>query len=178
MQKTALVAIAVAAAVASMAAIAITQNPGSMPPTADDPAGPPGIQAPDSAQGPEPAHNAEFLQSSGPFNIDKKQYMLGEKIFISISGLDPQDRGQMAFLRPLNQTHYSVYSTVPFDGQDKPEFNYYIEPQVSKTLGVCTAAGLVGEWTVVFRGTDYPNLKFKVTDKILAGSEEHFAPVC
>ena len=30
----------------------------------------------------------------------------------------------------------------------------------------------IGDWRIVFRGTDYKNLEFKITEEILPGSEE------
>ena len=71
-----------------------------------------------------------------------------------------------------------MYATIPFDGAKKPAFNYYIEPQLSKTRGFCTVDDFVGNWRVVFRGTDYPNLEFKITDEILPGKEDSYHSVC
>ena len=116
--------------------------------------------------------------SSGPFEIDRSEYVLGEKIFLRMNGLDYEEKGQIAFLRPSNDTHYSVYLTIPFDGTDKESFNYYLEPQLSKTRGFCTVDDFVGDWRVVFRGTDHQNLEFKITEEIIPGNEESFQPVC
>ena len=115
---------------------------------------------------------------SGPFQIDRSEYVLGEKIFLRIGGLGFEEKGEAAFLRPLNSTHYSVYWTIPFDGADKPGFNYYLQPGLSKTRGYCTVDDFVGDWRVVFRGTDYPNLEFKITKDILPGDEDNYEPVC
>jgi hypothetical protein len=116
--------------------------------------------------------------TSGPFQIDRSEYVLGEKIFLRIGGLNYDEKGEAAFLRPLNSTHYSVYLTVPFDGSDKSAFNYYLQPQLTKIRGFCTVDDFIGDWRVVFRGTDYPNLEFKITKDILPGDEEDFVPVC
>jgi len=116
--------------------------------------------------------------TSGPFQIDRSKYVVGEKIFLVIGGLEQQEKGQAAFLRPLNDTHYKVYQTVPFDGAKKNAFNYYIQPQLSKVAGICSIDDITGEWTVVFRGTDYANLKFEITEQILPGDEENYQPVC
>jgi len=116
--------------------------------------------------------------TSGPFQIDRSEYVLGEKIFLVIGGLNEDEKGQVAFLRPLNMTHQSVYLTVPFDGTTKSGFNYYVEPQLSKNRGFCTADDFVGNWRVVFRGTDYPDLQFRITEDILPGDEEDYQPVC
>jgi hypothetical protein len=115
---------------------------------------------------------------SGPFQIDRSEYVLGEKIFLRIGGLGIEEKGQISFLRPLNNTHYSVYWTIPFDGAERPAFNYYLEPQLSKSKGYCSVDDFVGDWRVVFRGTDYPNLEFKITEKILPGEEDSYESVC
>ncbi|NQV40432.1 MAG: hypothetical protein HQ505_07880 [Nitrosopumilus sp.] len=116
--------------------------------------------------------------TSGPFQIDRSEYVLGEKIFLRTGGLGFDEKGQAAFLRPLNSTHYEVYLTIPFDGSDRSAFNYYLQPQLTKLRGFCSADDFVGDWRVVFRGTDYPNLEFKITKDILPGDEEDFEPVC
>ncbi len=116
--------------------------------------------------------------TSGPFQIDRSEYVLGEKIFLRTGGLGFDEKGQVAFLRPLNTTHYQVYLTIPFDGSNNSAFNYYLQPQLSKLRGFCSVDDFVGDWRVVFRGTDYPNLEFKITKDILPGDEEDFVPVC
>ena len=116
--------------------------------------------------------------TSGPFQIDRSEYVLGEKIFLRTGGLGFDEKGQVTFLRPLNTTHYEVYLTMPFDGSDNSAFNYYLQPQLSKLRGFCSVDDFVGDWRVVFRGTDYPNLAFKITKDILPGDEEDFVSVC
>ena len=115
-------------------------------------------------------------QTSGPFQIDRSQYAIGEKIFIIIGGLDINEKGQIAVLRPLNDTHYSVYMTIPFDGAAKREFNYYLEPQISKTREICSVDDIIGKWVLVFRGTDYPNLNFEITKDVVPST--NIKPVC
>ena len=116
--------------------------------------------------------------TSGPFQIDRSEYVLGEKIFMRIGGLNYDEKGEIVFLRALNNTHYSIYETIPFDGTAKSAFNYYLEPQLSKTNGYCTVDDFIGDWRIIFRDTDYKNLEFKITEKILPGSEESYQPVC
>ena len=115
-------------------------------------------------------------QTSGPFQIDRKQYAIGEKIFLIIGGLNADEKGQIAFMRPLNATHYSVYSSIPFDGAAKPEFNYYLEPKLSKASGICSVDDISGKWAVIFRGTDYPNIYFEITKDVVPGTDKE--PVC
>ena len=115
-------------------------------------------------------------QGSGPFQIDRSQYSLGEKIFMRIGGLQFQEKGQVAVMRPLNDTHYSVYLTIPFDGAKKEQFNYYLDPQLSKARGLCSVDDVLGKWALVFRGTDYPNLNFEIINKTVPGTD--WDPVC
>ncbi len=115
-------------------------------------------------------------QTSGPFQIDRKEYAIGEKIFLRTGEIDFEEKGQVAVMRPKNSTHYSVYLTIPFDGLKKEAFNYYVEPQISKTRGICSIDDLMGRWALVFRGTDYPNLYFNITDRIVPGT--NVEPVC
>nr|WP_297472715.1 hypothetical protein [Nitrosopumilus sp.] len=114
--------------------------------------------------------------ASGAFRIDQSQYAIGEKIFLVIEGLNENEKGQIAVMRPLNATHNSAYLTIPFDGSVKPAFNYYIEPQISKIKGICSVDDMIGNWVIVFRGTDYPNLNFEITKDIVSGT--NIEPVC
>ena len=109
--------------------------------------------------------------TSGPFQIDRSKYAIGEKIFLVIGGLNVNEKGQVTFMRPLNDTHYSVYLTVPFDGAAKSAFNYYIEPKISKIRDICSVDDIIGKWAVVFRGTDYPNLNFEITKEVVPGTD-------
>ena len=113
--------------------------------------------------------------TSGPFQIDRSEYVLGEKIFLIIGGLQHDEKGQIAFLRPLNETHYEVYQTIPFDGAKKNAFNYYLQPQLSEIRGLCSSDDITGDWTVVFRGTSYANLKFKITELLLSNRKKNMA---
>jgi len=116
--------------------------------------------------------------TSGPFQIDRSEYVLGEKIFLRTGGLNHDEKGQVAFFKPLNSTHYEVYLTIPFDGSERTSFNYYLEPQLSKNRGHCSADEFIGDWRVVFRGTDYPNLEFKIIEEYLPGEFDDYQPVC
>jgi len=116
-------------------------------------------------------------QTSGKFQIDRKEYILGEKIFLRVGALGLEEKGQVAFLRPLNETAYKVYLTIPFDGTKTESFNYYLEPRPTKTGGICSKDDIIGKWTVVFRGTNYPNLDFEIIDQILPGDDDLFGQV-
>ncbi len=112
--------------------------------------------------------------TSGPFEIDRSRYVLGESVFVSIKNLQPQEKGQIAFLRPLNETHYSVYITIPFDGSVKLTFNQYFKPDLSTVKRICSKNDLIGRWAVVFQGTNYENLHFEIVDQVIPGSKENY----
>ncbi|QMU53939.1 MAG: hypothetical protein GKS07_02865 [Nitrosopumilus sp.] len=117
--------------------------------------------------------------TSGPFQIDRDEYDLGQKIFLVIEGLKLEEKGQIAFLRQLNDTHYSVYQTIPFDGERKTEFNYYMQPKLSISKGICSIEDIAGNWAVVFKGTDHKSITFEITDKIISNENENYQqPVC
>jgi len=117
--------------------------------------------------------------TSGPFQIDRSQYLIGEKVFLRIGALEPNEIGQIAFLKLANETHYTVYQTIAFDGSNKNVFNFYTDIRLSKTLGLCSVDDILGEWTVVFRGTDHANIKFEVINQTLPGEEKLYnTPVC
>jgi len=116
-------------------------------------------------------------QTSGKFQIDRKEYILGEKIFLKVEALGLEEKGQVAFLRPQNETSYKVYITIPFDGAKGGGFNSYLEPKPIATQGICSKDDIVGKWAVVFRGTNYPNLNFEIIDQILPGDEDIFNEV-
>lgn len=113
-------------------------------------------------------------QSSGPFKIDRKQYILGEKIFLIAENIDFEENGQIVFLRTLNSTHYSVWKTFPFDGMQKTAFSIYFEPRIQGEIGICSKQDLIGDWKVFFKGVDYDTISFRIIDKILPGDEAKF----
>ena len=116
--------------------------------------------------------------TSGPFQIDRSEYAIGEKIFVRVGELGFEEKGEIAFYRPLNETHHKVFITIPFDGSKISGFNQYFQPQLSKINGYCTVDNFIGEWKVIFRGTDYPNLEFKITENIVTGDEDSYESVC
>ena len=117
-------------------------------------------------------------QTSGPFEIDRSQYLLGENIFVRINALSPNEKGQIAFMRPMNETHYSVYFTIPFDGSEKYTFNQYFKPALSTARKICTTYDLIGNWAVVFQGTNYENLSFEIIDKFIPDDEVNYEDAC
>ena len=118
----------------------------------------------------------EWIQS-GPFQIDRSEYVLGEKIFININDLPKNVKGVMVFTKIVNSTHSYNYEKIQFDGS-KPQQNFYLTINLNSIIGVCTTDMLIGDWKLIFDGTMFESLKFKVTSQIMPGFEKRFEPVC
>ena len=116
--------------------------------------------------------------TSGPFKIDKLQYLLGENIFFTVDHLASADKGRVLFLRPMNDTQYSIYTIIPFDGSEKNSFNQYFKPSLSHGKKICTTDDLVGRWIVIFEGTNYQNISFEIIDNFLRGEEINYEDIC
>ena len=120
----------------------------------------------------------EKWQKSGSFEIDKSEYNIGEKVFLSTTNLLPEDKGIVQFFRPLNDTHHKSYIKVPFDGMDKAKFNYYFEPRYNQNQGICSMDDLAGNWIVRFIGTQYEDINFELLAQPSSWDERTFEPIC
>ena len=117
-------------------------------------------------------------QSSGPFQIDRKEYRLGEKIFMKAENIKFDEKGEFVFIRTLNETHFSVWKNFLYDGMKKDAFNIYFEPKVSLVQGICSKNDLIGDWHIIFPETEYIGIKFSIVDEFVPGEEAKFEPVC
>lgn len=125
----------------------------------------------------EPKVENEFKDwnRSGPFAINKFEYMIGDNVFIAVNGLQPTDIGNLIFVMPNGTTKYI---TIPFDGSNKTGFNQYFKPSISKARGICSIDDLIGEWTVVFQQTEYQPLKFRIINETVPGEVGLFQRIC
>ena len=115
-------------------------------------------------------------QSSGPFEIDRSKYAIGEKIFLLVHELEFDEKGQIDIMRPVNATHQVVWDSIPFDGAVKSAFDFYFEPKIQRHDVFCSVDDLIGKWSLVFRGTNYPNLDFEIDKRIVLGT--NIEPIC
>jgi len=115
---------------------------------------------------------------SGPFMIDRSEYLLGEKIFINIVDLDENTKGQMIFVKSINMTHFFEYKKISFDGSLKNNGNLYLPIHLNYLRGICTTDQLVGNWGILFEGTSIQPLTFILKDEIVPGQEETYKPQC
>jgi hypothetical protein len=132
--------------------------------------------------------------TSGPFQIEKNQYYLGEKIFINVNNIPNDVNGEMIFLRPTNTPvpgelelegisndlikTKTKYLGIEFDGEKKGNFNRYFEPKMHPYNGPCSIDGLIGEWVIVFSGTEYESISFKIINETASWDNRTFDPVC
>ena len=65
-----------------------------------------------------------------------------------------------------------------FNGEKATEFNIYFSPNIYKIKGICSVEDLIGEYEVVFSGTNYKNIKLEILNQYLPGSAPSFDPVC
>ena len=115
--------------------------------------------------------------SSGPFKLDRSEYVLGERLFVNLDYVDENTKGEMIFTKIINDTHVYQYKKIKFDGS-KPQQNFYIGMNLNYARGLCNIDQLVGNWELRFEGTNYESIKFKVLDEILPGSERNYEAVC
>ena len=132
----------------------------------------------DNSDNPYMAIEREWIQS-GPFQIDRSEYVLGEKAFVNIVNLNKNDKGTMIFTKIINSTHVFEYKKISFDGS-KPQQNFYLSFELFEHRGICTTDQLVGDWELRFVGADdkYNSLEFKIKNQIIPGMEKRFEPVC
>jgi len=130
----------------------------------------------DNSENPYKPAPKEWI-NSGPFFIDRSEYVLGEKIFINIDAVDENTKGTIMFTKPYNSTHYKNYKEIHFDGSKKQN-NFYLAIYPNAFKKICTTDDLVGEWEIIFTGTNFEKLKFQIKDQIIPGMEDKFEPVC
>ena len=131
----------------------------------------------DQSENPWVPKEREWIQS-GPFMIDRSEYLLGEKIFINMVNLDENTKGKMIFVKSINMTHFFEYKKISFDGSVKTDGNLYLSINLNGIRGICTTDQLVGNWGIWFEGTDIQPLYFKIRDQFVPGQEKNYQPEC
>ena len=71
--------------------------------------------------------------TSGPLTITKYEHKITENIFMIISGLEKNDKGNIRIFMPDGR----LYKTIQYDGSQKEGFNQYFKPDTSKSRGIC-----------------------------------------
>jgi hypothetical protein len=111
--------------------------------------------------------------TSGPFEINKNQYKLGENIFMIVSGLQPTDVGEIDVVDPKGST----FTAIPFNGTMKSNFKQFFKPNTDRRLALCNATDLVGHWNIIFKGVPYKSIPFEIVNDWIPGSQSELKPV-
>jgi hypothetical protein len=131
---------------------------------------------------------------SGPFAIEKYEYYLGEKIFMTVQDIPKDVSGEVLIFRPTSTPNVeefeklegiskdiistkTKYLTIKFNGENKQNFNRYFEPSFHEWKGICSRNDLVGEWAIVFHGTQYENMSFKIINQTSSWDERTFETI-
>ena len=132
-----------------------------------------------------------WREGSGPFQIEKYEYYLGEKIFMNAVDIPADTAGQIVFFRPapdmvneLPKEYEGIpgeliakkvkYIGIEFDGEKKSNFNKYFEPRFNEWKGICSTSDLVGEWVMTFSGTQYEPIHFTILNYTMPGDSRTF----
>ena len=115
--------------------------------------------------------------TSGPFQIDRSVYHLGEKIFINVEQIRSDAKTEMVFGKIINDTHVHTYKILSFDGMQQQQ-NMYFAMFPSMPGGFCTVDDLLGDWEVSFPSTNLKPLNFEIINKFVPGNQNYFDPVC
>jgi len=135
-----------------------------------------------------------WREGSGPFQIEKYEYYLGEKIFMNAVDIPADTAGEIVFFRPAPDRVNKVpkeyegipgeliakkvkYMGIKFDGEKKSNFNKYFEPRFNEWKGICSTSDLVGEWVMTFSGTQYEPIHFTVLNYTMPGDTRTFEPL-
>jgi len=136
-----------------------------------------------------------WREASGPFQIEKYEYYLGEKIFFNAVNIPTDEKGEIVFFRPeLDRSNKKIkeiegipaeliskkikYIGIEFNGENKQSFNKFFEPRFSEWNGVCSTKDIAGEWIIIFLGTQYENINFTVLNETMPGDTRLFEPIC
>ena len=111
----------------------------------------------------------------GPFAVNKYEYRIGESVFFIGENLEIGDSGNAVFVMP-NGT--KSYLSLPFDAEKKSSFNYYFKPMVSAAKKICSTNEFIGEWTVIFQGTEYRPIKFRFINETITSEKGTFQRIC
>ena len=135
-----------------------------------------------------------WREGSGPFQIEKYEYYLGEKIFMNAVDIPADASGEIIFFRPAADGVNKVpkeyegipgelisakikYMAIKFDGENKQSFNKYFEPRFNEWKGICLTDDLAGEWIMTFSGTQHKPIHFTVLNYTMPGDTRNFEPL-
>ena len=132
--------------------------------------------------------------ASGPIQIEKYEYYLGEKIFLNVRDIPLDTMGEIIFFRPapdgINEypkefegvppeliSKKIKYILIKYDGKAKQNFNQFFEPRFNEWKGICSANDLVGEWIITVSGIQTEPIYFTIINQTMPGDTRTFEPL-
>ena len=112
--------------------------------------------------------------TSGPLTITEYKHKIGENIFIIVSGLEYNEKGNIRIFMPDGR----LYKTLEYDGSVKNGFNSYFKPDTSALRKICEQEELVGVWKVLFDNDSYPPLQFEIINEHFDGPDVRLSKSC
>jgi len=112
--------------------------------------------------------------TSGPLTIIQYAHKISENIFMIVSGLGEDEKGNIRIFMPDGR----LYKTIQYDGSVKNSFNIYFKPDTSKLRKICEQEELVGIWKVTFDNDAYPPTSFEILNEHLDGPDVRLTKAC
>ena len=112
----------------------------------------------------------ENPQILGPLQINKDKYLLGENVFMKVSGIPMGLKDNLLVYSPGGKRYLSL----DFDGDKQDYMKYYFRPSLLRQFDMCDKKDVIGKWTINFAGTPNDKIYFQIMDEILPKSEEYY----
>jgi len=111
--------------------------------------------------------NPQFLYG---LKINKDKYVLGENIFVSITGIPMELKDEILFFTPKGVKYHEI----EIDGSVATSGKEYFRPQLLRAKDLCQKEQLIGEWKVFFATNPGEALTFEITNEILPNNELYY----
>ena len=112
--------------------------------------------------------------TSGPLTITQYEHKVWENIFMIISGVEKNEKGNIRIFMPDGR----LWKTIEYDGSVRESFNQYFKPDTSFTRKICSQEEIVGIWMVKFDNNAYPSLEFEIINEHLSGPDFYLEKIC
>ena len=112
--------------------------------------------------------NPQFLYG---LKINKDKYVLGESVYVTISGIPMELKDEIAFFTPEGKKYY----TIDIDGRISDSGKQYFRPMLLMAKDICEKEQLIGTWKVMFMKMPNEILNFEIVNEILPNNERYYA---
>ena len=102
--------------------------------------------------------------------INKDKYLLGENVYVVVSGIPKELKTRILFYTPSEKQFYEI----TIDGERSSGLKQYFKPQLLMNRNLCDVQELIGVWNVVFENNASETLQFEVLDRYLPENEKFY----